>query len=187
MNTPEFEAYHDLMTRRRRSPEEESRLAVWLEQHPEAKTAQREEERLSAALQALPRPEPSPGFAGRVVAAVEREERRSSQPAHPFAWLRRLVPQPAWGIGLAAVLFTSLSLVWVQHNQNTKFQELADSASALTALAALLPDPAAADRHAPDNAVEVLKNFHAVRSLDASPLPDRELLAALGSAPAVAP
>src|SRR5690606_2654582 len=57
---------------------------------------------LFAALAALPRPEPSPGFADRVMARVHLHEPLATRAA---AWLRRLRPRSPFGLGVAVGFF----------------------------------------------------------------------------------
>lgn len=76
MNSPMNQDWLDEVARRRPTPEEAAEWRRSLASRPREAGRLEEELALNALLDGLPRPEASPGFAGGVLAAIDREERR---------------------------------------------------------------------------------------------------------------
>jgi hypothetical protein len=151
--------------RRKPTAAEAAEVQAWLAAHPEARADWEAEAGLSEALGRLADAPVASNFTARVLAAVERasaEERRRRGPSWQV-WRRwRWLPRVAF----AGVV---LSLALVSYERVAKAMRRAEYARSVTVFSEVssLPSP------------EVLKDFDAIRVLEATPRADEELLAAL--------
>jgi|WetSurMetagenome_2_1015567.scaffolds.fasta_scaffold307125_1 anti-sigma factor RsiW len=147
---------------RRLTPAEEAELSAWLAAHPEAASDWQEELALTEALHRLPDVPVASNFTARVVAAALQEPATETR-KRPWLELRnwslaRWLPRVAFGLVIGFAGFLSFQqLHEVQH------QKIARSVSVLSEVASV-PGP------------EALRDFEAIRVLDASPAADEELL-----------
>lgn len=161
MKTPLPDPIQDLLWRQELTTEQRATLAAWLVKHPEARDAVAEEQILTGAIKRLPDAPVASNFTARVLAELERLERRDQATVSPTVtvWRRfsTWLPRAA-----AAGLVIGLSvLAWHQHRA-TVHAELATSLAAR--VAELGPD--------------VVENFDSVQRF-AGTKPDLVLLRAL--------
>lgn len=156
----------DLLLRRELTPSEEHLLALWLDQHPEARAHWLTEAAMSRHLRRLPSPQVSPQFTREVMQEIRRTPHpHPPRPAFPFlhrfrtwraAWL-----SPAFAAALIAIAWTG----WHFHSQQ-RLAETTQNLDTLRLLARLEP--------------EVLRDFDLIQQVvDPTPAADLELLAAL--------
>jgi len=163
MNTPDPHAdWLDALEGRRLTPDEADALHQGLAGRPREQARLAEELALDAALDVLPAPQIPNNFASRVWAEIDRDE---------AARRRRSRVWPAWLGGFRiigpAVSFAALAVAmsgWWQFRAHQGRK----SAMNVAEVAQVFPD------------VETLRDFDAIRALEATPLPgDVELVAAL--------
>ena len=147
---------------RRLTPAEEAELSAWLATRPEAVADWQEELALTQAIRRLPDIPVSSNFTARVVDAALHEAAvgpRKRSWMDLWHWsLTRWLPRLAFGLVIGAAGFFSFQqLHEVQH------QKMARSVSVLSEVASV---PGA----------EALRDFDAIRVLDASPAADEDLL-----------
>lgn len=147
---------------RRLTPSERAELDTWLASHPEAAPDWQEDLALTEALHRLPDVPLASNFTARVVDAALQDaaaETRERSRQVPWNWSRaRWLPRLAFGLVIGAAGFFSFQQIHeVQH------QKIARSVSVLSEVASV-PGP------------DALRDFEAIRVLDASPAADEELL-----------
>jgi anti-sigma factor RsiW len=144
------------------TPAEEAALGAWLAKHPEAATDWQEELALTDALQRLPDVPLASNFTARVVDAAMRDaaaETRKSSWLDLGSWsTARWLPRLAFGLVIGAAGFFSF-----QQLHDVQQEKIARSVRVLSEVASV-PGP------------EALRDFEAIRVLDASPAADEELL-----------
>jgi anti-sigma factor RsiW len=155
-------SFREASWQRRLSPAEEAELSAWLATHPEAAADWQEELALTEVLHRLPDLPVASNFTTRVVDAAIREaadETRKRSWLDLRNWsLTRWLPRAAFGLVIAAAGFFSFQQLYeVQH------EKMARSVSVMSEVASV---PGA----------EALRDFEAIRVLDASPAADLELL-----------
>ena len=147
---------------RRLTPAEEAELNAWLATHPEAASDWQEELALTEALHRLPDVPLASNFTARVVDAAMRDavaETRKRSWLDLRSWsIARWLPRLAFGLVIGAAGFFSF-----QQLHEVQYGKMAQSVSVLSEVASV-PGP------------EALRDFEAIRVLDASPAADEELL-----------
>lgn len=163
-NDPIYNRLRELSWRRPLTAPEQAELRAWLATHPEVQADWLAEAGLNEALGRLPDvPVPS-NFTARVLQAVQGETGvgRRRLGVIWLDWLRlRWVPKVAF----AAIVFGA-GLVMYHQGQATHRKNLVESVAAVSAVSSL-PGP------------DILKDFDAIRALNAAPAPDEQLLAIL--------
>jgi anti-sigma factor RsiW len=163
-NDPIYNHLRELSWRRRLTGPEEAELKAWLAAHPQAQAEWEAETGLNATLERLP-DVPVPGnFTARVLQAVQREA--AAELCRPegrwHTWLRlRWLPRAAF-----AAVVVGAGLVAYHEVQAANRKKLAESVAAVSAVSSL-PSP------------DILKDFDAIRALNATPAPDEQLLTVL--------
>jgi anti-sigma factor RsiW len=148
MNDVREEELMRLSLKRELTPEEESRLELWLLAHPEARAAWSEDRALGRALHSLPDVPVSSNFTARVLQAVEFEARQG-QLAAKRPWLR--VPWPRLSWGLAAGLLACAGIFY--EYRVIKGGQFAEAVKDVSRELAALPAP------------EVLEDFDAINHM----------------------
>ena len=163
-NDPIYNRLRELSWRRPLTAPEQAELRAWLAAHPEAQADWAAEAGLTDALGRLPDvPVPS-NFTARVLQAVQQETTAERRPpaVHWLDWLRRRwLPKAAF-----AAIVVGAGLVMYHQVQATYRKNLAESVAAVSAVSSL-PGP------------DILRDFDAIRALNAAPAPDEQLLAIL--------
>ena len=163
-NDPIYNRLRELSWRRPLTAPEQAELRAWLAAHPDAQADWAIEAGLNHALGRLPDvPVPS-NFTARVLQAAQREAAAElHRPAvHWLAWPRlRWLPRVAFG-----AIVVSAGLVTYHQVQATHRKNLVKSVATVSAVSSL-PSP------------EILRDFDAIRALNAAPAPDEQLLAVL--------
>ncbi|MBX3748085.1 MAG: hypothetical protein KF833_22485 [Verrucomicrobiae bacterium] len=157
----------DVLLRRDLHPDEERRLARWLDLHPETTADWQSDAAVARALRRLP-PVPVPSnFTHQVLARLDRQSDSQTRATRRPRTLR--LPWPRWIPAAATLLLlTALGVGWNLHRQHRQ-ERLLQAERELAALQLLAELPPAA-----------LEDFEVIRHFgDSWPQVDDELLAAL--------
>ena len=164
MNDPFYNQLCEAGRRRKLTAAEEAELRAWLEAHPEARADWEAEQRLNAALGALPDVPVANNFTALVLRAVEREATSALRSRPGWSW-RRLLPRAAFAV-TGVLCVAAVAGLGFRHHERIVARRMAQSVAAVSEVSSL-PDPS------------VLEDFEAIRQLNSAPRPDVELLALL--------
>ena len=116
MNEQSYKQLLEESWRRALTPEEETRLQLYLAANPERQQQWEDEAALTDALHRLPNAPLSSNFTALVMQAVDKEERISASRHATVTWWRQWLPKLA-PVGLAAVVLLSGANLYRLHNQ----------------------------------------------------------------------
>lgn len=163
MNEQSYKQLLEESWRRALTPEEETRLQLYLAVNPEQQQEWEEEAGLTDALQRLPNAPLSSNFTALVMQAVDKESRAAATRDVGPAWWRRWLPKLA-PVGLAAVVLLSGVNLYQIRSQ----KQAAEKVFFVSGVAGAFESP------------EAFADFETIQQLRAAPtFGDEDLLAVL--------